>query len=123
MTRAPAEHPPAYVSCASLARELDVSETTVHEMVRRGVLPQPIKLSPGCVRWCWADVEMALGSLSGSEAPGANDDPFLTGGAQCHVSGIGQPLICRRACIVWSPADGNISTIRRAGEPIILDRA
>jgi predicted DNA binding protein len=26
------------LSCASLARELDVSETTAHEMVRRGVL-------------------------------------------------------------------------------------
>jgi predicted DNA-binding transcriptional regulator AlpA len=71
--------PPAFLSCASLARELEVSESTVYEMVRRGVLPPPIKMSPGCVRWCWADVEAALRSLgNGSPAETAND-PFLTG--------------------------------------------
>lgn len=73
------DRPPAYISCASLARELDVSETTVHEMVRRGVLPQPIKLSAGCVRWCWADVQLALASLCGGKLPESNNDPFLKG--------------------------------------------
>lgn len=70
--------PPAYLSCASLARELDMSETTIREMVNRGILPQPIRLSGGCVRWCWADVQAALGSLS----VGGHDrgiDPFLAG--------------------------------------------
>jgi predicted DNA-binding transcriptional regulator AlpA len=71
--------PASYLSCASLARELDVSETTVHEMVRRGVLPPPVKLSAGCVRWCWADVQVALGSLSADKAPEARNDPFLMG--------------------------------------------
>lgn len=70
---------PSYLSCASLARELEVSETTVHEMVRRGVLPQPVKLSSGCVRWCWADVQAALGSLSSSRATESANDPFLAG--------------------------------------------
>ncbi len=73
------DRPPSYVSCATLARELDVSETTVHEMVRRGVLPQPVKLSSGCVRWRWADIEMALGSVSVSRTPEATSDPFLAG--------------------------------------------
>jgi predicted DNA-binding transcriptional regulator AlpA len=72
------ERPSSYLSCASLARELDVSETTVHEMVKRGVLPPPIRLSTGCVRWCWAEVQAALASLSGGGSP-ANDDPFLAG--------------------------------------------
>lgn len=71
--------PPSYLSCTSLARELDVSESTVHEMVRRGVLPQPIKLSSGCVRWCWSDVQIALASLSRGNAPQASNDPFLEG--------------------------------------------
>lgn len=71
--------PPSYLSCASLARELDVSETTVHEMVRRGVIPQPVKLSSGCVRWCWADVQAALASLSASRISEAVSDPFLVG--------------------------------------------
>ncbi len=70
--------PPAYLSCASLARELDVSETTVYDMVKRGVLPAPIKLSTGCVRWCWADVQVALASLSGCK-PSDAVDPFLMG--------------------------------------------
>lgn len=77
--RAEQDRPPAYLSCASLARELDVSETTVHEMVRRGVLPAPVKLSPGCVRWCWVDVEAALASLTVGKATDASNDPFLQG--------------------------------------------
>lgn len=72
------DRPPSYLACATLARELDVSESTVHEMVRRGVLPQPVKLSSGCVRWRWADVEMALGSMSAGRVTEAAD-PFLTG--------------------------------------------
>ena len=74
-----ADRPPSYISCASLARELDASETTVHEMVRRGVLPAPIKLSSGCVRWCWMDVQLALASLSGGAAASTEADPFLEG--------------------------------------------
>jgi predicted DNA-binding transcriptional regulator AlpA len=73
------DRPPAYLSCASLARELNVSETTVHEMTRRGVIPQPVKLSAGCVRWCWFDVQAALASLSGGGASEAGNDPFLVG--------------------------------------------
>lgn len=72
------DRPPSYLSCASLARELDVSESTVHDMVRRGVLPQPVKLSTGCVRWCWADVQNALGSMSASNSI-ESSDPFLAG--------------------------------------------
>ena len=55
--------PAPYPSRRSLAQALDMAESTVDEMVRRGVLPPPIKLSTGCVRWCWADVETALASL------------------------------------------------------------
>jgi predicted DNA-binding transcriptional regulator AlpA len=74
-----APRPPSYVSCSTLARELDVSESTVYEMVRRGVLPQPVKLSNGCVRWCWADVQAALGSLAPGRAEEAAADPFMLG--------------------------------------------
>lgn len=71
--------PPSYVTCSTLARELEVSETTVYEMVRRGVLPQPVKLSSGCVRWCWAEVQTALGSLSAGHASDVANDPFIAG--------------------------------------------
>ena len=68
--------PPAFLSKASLAHELDMAESTVDEMVRRGVLPKPVKLSAGCVRWSWTAVEYALASLGGTIEDG---DPFMAG--------------------------------------------
>jgi len=76
-----AEHatrPPSYLSCASLARELDVAESTVYELVNRGILPKPIKLSSGCTRWCWDDVTMALASLKAG-ATVTEIDPYIRG--------------------------------------------
>lgn len=72
--------PPSYLSCATLARELDMSESTVRDMVDRGVLPRPVKLSGGCVRWAWADVQSALGGVAAVGA-GASSDPYLMGAA------------------------------------------
>ena len=66
----------AYLSKASLAKELQVSETTVDEMVRRGVLPKPVRLSAGCIRWRWATVDAALASML---AP-ADDSRPMAGG-------------------------------------------
>lgn len=57
--------PTPYLSRASLAAALEISESTVDEMVRRGVLPRPVKLSSGCVRWRWESVDRALASLGG----------------------------------------------------------
>lgn len=66
----------AYLSRASLAAALEISESTVDEMVRRGVLPRPVKLSAGCVRWRWESVDRALASLGGEDnhAAPSNDD-------------------------------------------------
>lgn len=54
-----------YVSRSSLAAALEISESTVDDFVRRGVLPRPVRLSSGCVRWRWASVDQALASLAG----------------------------------------------------------
>jgi predicted DNA-binding transcriptional regulator AlpA len=70
---------PAYVSCERLAHELDCSETTVHELVKRGVLPQPVRLSNGTVRWRWSAVEAALRSLEQGGDRTASADPFMVG--------------------------------------------
>jgi predicted DNA-binding transcriptional regulator AlpA len=69
--------PPAYLSRGTLARELDCAESTVDELVKRGVLPQPFRLSNGCVRWRWADVEMAITSRAGVSVE--QSDPFMAG--------------------------------------------
>lgn len=65
--------PPSYVSKATLAAELDISESTVDEWVRRGILLKPIRIA-GSVRWCWSDVDASLKPQSGLEA-----DPFMAG--------------------------------------------
>ena len=70
--------PPAYLGKAELASELSIAESTVDDFVRRGILPRPVKLSAGCVRWCWRDVDNALASLKdGADAAAA--DPYAAG--------------------------------------------
>jgi len=66
--------PPSYVSKATLAAELDVSESTVDALVQRGILPKPIKMG-GSVRWSWAQVDASLAASAAS--PEA--DPFMRG--------------------------------------------
>ena len=66
--------PPSYVSKATLAAELDISESTVDALVQRGTLPRPVRIG-GNVRWCWAQVDASLAaSTSSPEA-----DPFMQG--------------------------------------------
>jgi predicted DNA-binding transcriptional regulator AlpA len=73
-----AHRPPSYCSKATLARELDVSESTVDEWVRRGILPRPLKTETGIVRFRWETVDAALASrLPSSDAAPA--DPFMKG--------------------------------------------
>ena len=76
MTRAVANRPPSFMSRAELAWELSVSQSTVDELVRRGVIPPAVKLTPGCVRWSWAAVENALAVFGGTTDDG---DPFMAG--------------------------------------------
>jgi predicted DNA-binding transcriptional regulator AlpA len=72
------QRPPAYLSKASLARELDCAESTIDALVHRGILPKPIRLTGGCVRWEWTKVELALNSLKQT----GESDPYLSGVAK-----------------------------------------
>jgi predicted DNA-binding transcriptional regulator AlpA len=56
------ERPSAFLSRAALAAELDIAESTIDEMMRRGTIPGPAKYEPGPL-WSWADVEAALAKL------------------------------------------------------------
>jgi predicted DNA-binding transcriptional regulator AlpA len=76
MNRAAILRPPSFMSRKELAWELSVSESTIDELVRRGVIPSATKLTPGCVRWSWTAVETALASLNGTSDDG---DPFMAG--------------------------------------------
>ena len=68
------QRPPSYVSKATLAAELDVSESTIESYVQRGILPKPVRIG-GSVRWNWAQVDAALGAHTAS--PEA--DPYMQG--------------------------------------------
>lgn len=81
--------PPAYIKASSLAKELEISESTVHDLVRRGVLPKPVRLSSGCVRWRWASVEAALASLQPHEHAEGPSDPFMKGVRDVAEEGFG----------------------------------
>ena len=65
--------PPSYVSKATLAAELDMSESTVDSYVQRGLLPKPIRRG-GSVRWCWAEVDADLRRQAAGD-----DDQFMSG--------------------------------------------
>jgi predicted DNA-binding transcriptional regulator AlpA len=71
------DRPPAYCSKATLAAELDLSESTIDEYVKRGILPKPIEVG-SLVRWRWDVVDASLASLAPGQALGARD-PFLMG--------------------------------------------
>jgi hypothetical protein len=70
--------PPSYMSRKELAWELSVCETTIDEFVRRSVIPPPIQLSTGCVRWSWQAVQERLASVAGAVD---DADPYMTGAA------------------------------------------
>jgi predicted DNA-binding transcriptional regulator AlpA len=78
---------PAFMSRATLAHALDMAESTLDEMVKRGVLPRPIKLSPGCVRWSWEAVRVALDSLADTGSCKSPSDPFMAGVENVTTSG------------------------------------
>ena len=79
MTTVSDEHRrPAYLTRSTRSHKLDCAESTVDELVKRGVLPKPFRLSGGCVRWRWTDIEVAIGSLREAGAI-AEPDPYLKG--------------------------------------------
>jgi hypothetical protein len=69
---------PAYMSRSTLAGHLDCAESTVDELVKRGVLPKPYPLSKGCKRWCWDECDAAIKSLRIDASPAVRD-PYLAG--------------------------------------------
>ncbi|WP_232209701.1 helix-turn-helix transcriptional regulator [Rhodobacter ferrooxidans] len=50
-----------------------MSESTVDDLTKRGLLPKPIKLG-GSLRWCWAAVDASMKPQGGGE-----DDKFMAG--------------------------------------------
>lgn len=46
-----------YINVKKVARRYGLSVATVWRLVKLKNFPAPVKLSPGCTRWCIADLE------------------------------------------------------------------
>ena len=68
--------PPDLCSAETLAHRLDCSVSTVHNYVRRGLLPKPVKIGE-LVRWPWATVELHLERGGCGEGTSDDSDPYL----------------------------------------------
>lgn len=75
------DRPPAFPDKTALARELCMAESTVDDFVRRSILPPPIKLSSGCVRWDWEEVKVRIRARKGA----LGGDPYLAGNLRAEA--------------------------------------
>lgn len=85
----------SYLTPRALAAELMISESTLDDYVRRGLLPPPIRISPSCVRWRWAIVDEILRA---SESPRWSvEDPSPEERAYRAIEASRQPTLQDRA--------------------------
>lgn len=70
---APGARPRTFMRKASLAAELDISESSVDDYVRRGLLPPPCRVG-GAVLFHWPSVEAHLLAM---RAGSVESDPYL----------------------------------------------
>lgn len=46
-----------YLTVKQVAERLSISVPTVWRWVTDGILPKPVRFSPGCTRWLLTDIE------------------------------------------------------------------
>lgn len=69
--------PPLMMSAATLAYQLDISESTLRDLVKRGILPPAIVISSGVVRWNWEAVQASFGAMRAGRL--VAEDAYLAG--------------------------------------------
>lgn len=65
-----------YVSAADMAQLFHISESTVWEWAKKGVIPKPNNIG-GVTRWKWADVQAHVDSGGQTGKDAGDDDPIL----------------------------------------------
>ena len=71
-------YPPAYLSRASLAYRLDMSESKIDELVSAGILPQPLLIDRQR-RWSWREVDSAIQGAQNNVADDSSIDEMSEG--------------------------------------------
>lgn len=57
-----------YLRAKSVAKQLDMSESTVWRLVQQDILPKPIKLTPRTTVWRASDIDDAIDKLTLGES-------------------------------------------------------
>lgn len=76
-----------YLSRKSLADRLDLAEGAIDQLVKRGILPDPVTIGEA-KRWRWDDVDARLRGVAAGVAQAADEqqDPYLSGVANVAVA-------------------------------------
>jgi predicted DNA-binding transcriptional regulator AlpA len=76
-----------YLSRRSLADKLDLAEGAIDQLVKRGILPEPVTIGEA-KRWRWDDVDARLRGVAAGVAQSADEqqDPYLAGVAHVAVA-------------------------------------
>ena len=56
-----------YLRVKSVAKRLDMSESTVWRLVQQGILPKPLKLTPRTTVWRADDIDAAIEKVAMGE--------------------------------------------------------
>jgi hypothetical protein len=74
-------YPPTFVSKATLAYQLDLSDTSVSALVAKGTLPKAKPGLDGIERWWWPEVEAVVRGLviHDCQEDATADDAFMAG--------------------------------------------
>ena len=77
--RAPT-YPPDYCDKDGLAHRLSMKVGLIDQLLRRGILPPPIKIGEA-LRWRWADVDRIIRGVDGGTESHSDNvpDPYMDG--------------------------------------------
>jgi hypothetical protein len=78
LRQSPRNFPPDYVSRETLAYRLDMKAGAIDQLVKRGILPEPLSIGEAR-RWWWPEVDRRIrgDDLQTSGTAHEADDPYL----------------------------------------------
>ena len=69
MERTKTNHEGEFLDIHEVARRYGVTRATVWSWMQQGVIPQPMRITPGCSRWALADLKVWEDEKRAERAP------------------------------------------------------